>query len=63
MIEVLAKELQMDEPAVRQKVEKVSSREKIKSNVDIEIGDKWEIVHCTSQKIIFKKVKPQKEKE
>ena len=40
VIEVLAKELQMDEPAVRQKVEKVSSREKIKSNVDIEIGDK-----------------------
>ena len=25
---------------------------------EIEVGDKWEIVHCTSQKIIFKKVKP-----
>lgn len=30
---------------------------------NIEIGDKWEIVHCTSQKIIFKRVKQQKEKE
>ena len=40
VIQILAKELMMDESAIRQKVEKVSSREKIKSNVDIEIGDR-----------------------
>lgn len=40
VIQVLSKELGMDENAIRQKVEKVSSREKIKSNVDIVIGDR-----------------------
>lgn len=40
VIEVLSKELDMDDNAIRQKVEKVSSREKIKSNVDIAIGDR-----------------------
>ncbi len=40
VIQVLSKELDLDENAIRQKVEKVSSREKIKSNVDIEIGDR-----------------------
>lgn len=39
VIEVLSKELSMSEDEVRAKVEKLSSREKIKSNVDKEIGD------------------------
>ena len=39
VIEVLSKELSMSEEDVRKKVTKVSSREKIKSNVDKEIGD------------------------
>ncbi|MBQ2744840.1 MAG: peptidoglycan glycosyltransferase [Lachnospiraceae bacterium] len=39
VIEVLSKELAMPEDEVRKKVEKLSSREKIKSNVDKEIGD------------------------
>ncbi len=40
VIEVLSKELQMEEESVRAKVEKVSSRERIKTNVEKEIGDK-----------------------
>ena len=40
VIEVLSKELSLPEEEVRKKVEKLSSREKIKSNVDKEIGDK-----------------------
>lgn len=40
VIEVLCKELGLDQSEVRKKVEKVSSREKIKSNIDKEIGDK-----------------------
>ena len=39
VIRVLTEELQMDEREIRSKVEKLSSREKIKSNVDIEIGN------------------------
>ncbi len=39
VIQVLSKELSMSEAEVRKKVEKLSSREKIKSNVDKEIGD------------------------
>lgn len=39
VIEVLSRELSMPEEEVRKKVEKLSSREKIKSNVDKEIGD------------------------
>lgn len=39
VIEVLCKELSMSEEEVRKKVEKVSSREKIESNVDKAIGD------------------------
>ncbi len=39
VIEVLSKELSMTEEEVRKKVEKVSSIEKIKSNVDKSIGD------------------------
>ncbi len=40
VIKILTQELEMDEEKIREKVEKVSSREKIKSNVDIEIGDR-----------------------
>ena len=40
VIRMLAKELEMDEAAVRKKVEKVSSREQIKSNVAKEVGDR-----------------------
>jgi stage V sporulation protein D (sporulation-specific penicillin-binding protein) len=40
VIEVLTKELGLSEESVRAKVEKRSSREKIKSNVDIETGDR-----------------------
>ncbi|NLZ81802.1 MAG: peptidoglycan glycosyltransferase, partial [Clostridiales bacterium] len=40
VISVLVKELGIDEETIRKKVEKVSSREKIKSNVDKEIGDR-----------------------
>lgn len=40
VIEVLSRELSISEEEVRKKVEKVSSREKIKSNVEKEIGDK-----------------------
>lgn len=39
VIEILSKELSMTEADVRKKVEKVSSIEKIKSNVDKSIGD------------------------
>ncbi len=39
IVEVLSKELSMTEDEVRKKVEKVSSIEKIKSNVDKAIGD------------------------
>lgn len=39
-IKMLASELQMEEKDVRKKVEKISSREKIKSNVDKKTGDK-----------------------
>lgn len=40
VIEVLSKELSLSEEDVRKKVYKVSSREKIKSNVDKTIGDR-----------------------
>lgn len=40
VIEVLTKELGMDEETIRKKVEKKSSREKIQSNVEKEIGDR-----------------------
>ncbi|MGN0341460.1 MAG: peptidoglycan D,D-transpeptidase FtsI family protein [Roseburia sp.] len=39
VIEVLCKELDMEEETVRKRVEKVSSIERIKTNVDKEIGD------------------------
>lgn len=40
IISILAKELELDEEIVRKKVEKRSSREIIKTNVDKELGDK-----------------------
>lgn len=40
VIEVLANELEMDEGVVRKRVEKVSSIERIKTNVEKEIGDR-----------------------
>lgn len=40
VISILSKELEIDEETIRKKVEKVSSREKIKSNVEKEISDK-----------------------
>lgn len=40
VIQTLSKELEMDEETVRKKVEKISSRELIKSNVDKKIGDR-----------------------
>ena len=40
VIEILAKELGLSEETVRKKVEKISSREKVLSNVSKEIGDK-----------------------
>ena len=38
--EILAKELEMDQAEVRKRVEKVSSMEKVKTNVEKEVGDK-----------------------
>ena len=40
VISILSKELDLDEEMVRKKVEKVSSREKVKSNVDKETSDR-----------------------
>ncbi len=40
VISMLTKELQLEEAEVRKKVEKKSSRERIKSNVDKEVGDR-----------------------
>ena len=40
VIQILTEELGIDEATVRKKVEKISSRELIKSNVDKEIGDR-----------------------
>lgn len=40
VMEILAKELEMDQAEVRKRVEKVSSMEKVKTNVEKEVGDK-----------------------
>ena len=40
VIEVLSRELEMEEAAVRKRVEKVSSIERIKTNVDKAVGDR-----------------------
>ena len=38
--EILAKELEMDQAEVRKRVEKISSMEKVKTNLEKEVGDK-----------------------
>lgn len=38
--EILAKELEMDQAEVRKRVDKISSMEKVKTNVEKEVGDK-----------------------
>lgn len=60
VIEVLSKELEIDEEIVRKKVEKFSSREKIKSNVDKEIGDRIRSYNLSGVKIDedYKRVYP-----
>lgn len=40
VIDILSRELEMDEDTIRKKVEKVSLREKVKSNVDKETSDR-----------------------
>lgn len=40
VIEVLIKELEMEEEEIRKRVEKVSSMEKVKTNVEKEVGDR-----------------------
>ncbi len=40
VIDVLCKELEMEEAQIRKKVEKLSSRERIKTNVDKAVGDR-----------------------
>lgn len=51
VIAFLAKELEMDEEEVRKKVEKISSREKIKSNVPIETADRIREAHLLGVKV------------
>lgn len=51
VISVLVKELGLDEETVRKKVEKVSSREKIQSNVDKEIGDRIRVYDLAGVKV------------
>lgn len=45
VIEVLCRELNLSEESIRSKVEKVSSRERIKSNVDKDIADRIRSYH------------------
>ena len=45
VIEILSEKLSISEETIRKKVEKVSSREKIASNVDIEIADQIRTYH------------------
>lgn len=60
VIKVLSECLEMEESLVRKKVEKVSSREKIKSNVEKEIGDKIRNYNLAGVKVDedFKRVYP-----
>ncbi len=51
VIETLTKELGMDFDEVRKKVLKISSREKIKSNVPKEVGDKIRNYHLAGVKV------------
>lgn len=51
VIAFLAKELDLEEEEVRKKVEKISSREKIKSNVPIETADRIREAHLLGVKV------------
>lgn len=51
VIAVLAKELEMEEASVRKRVEKISSIERVKTNVDKEIGDRIREVHLAGVKV------------
>lgn len=51
VIRVLCEELGIDEETVRKRVEKVSSMEKIKTNVEKEIGDKIRSYHLAGVKV------------
>ncbi|MDO5337729.1 MAG: penicillin-binding transpeptidase domain-containing protein [Eubacteriales bacterium] len=51
VIQVLTKELEMDESTVRKRVEKVSSIERIKTNVDKETGDKIRSYNLSGVKV------------
>lgn len=51
VIEVLCRELGLSEETVRKKVEKRSSREIIRTNVDKEIGDKIRNIHLEGVKV------------
>ena len=51
VIEMLAEELQLSESEIREKVEKVSSRERIRSNVDKETGDRIRSFHYDGVKV------------
>lgn len=51
VIRVLSECLEMEEDEVRKKVEKVSSRENVKSNVEKEIGDKIRNYHLAGVKV------------
>ena len=60
VIQVLAKELEISEEIIRGKVEKVSSMEKIKTNVEKEIGDRIREMDLAGVKVDedFKRVYP-----
>ena len=51
VIQTLSKELELEEEIVRKTVEKVSSMEKIKTNVEKEIGDKIRNYHMKGVKV------------
>lgn len=51
VIEVLAKELGLSEETVRKRVEKVSSMEKVKTNVEKEVGDKIRAYNLAGVKV------------
>lgn len=51
VISVLSKELGLDKENIRKKVEKVSSREKIKANVDKEVGDRIRVYDLAGVKV------------
>ena len=51
VIRILSEELEMDEAEVREKVEKYSSREIIKTNVDKEVGDKIRLYQMDGVKV------------